>query len=133
MSLFEHDDNAIGQTEAISNIYATVIPSNSIPARPTNVLFVRFILILRQNGYEKRPPNSDQCFIQSDHHSQRGAQPDVKYTVQQNLRKFTDKAQLNGTGRLLVSGFTSKYAEIGDLKTSPLPYSNPNYDPTYPN
>ena len=35
MSLFEHDDNAIGQTEAISNIYATVIPSNSIPPRPT--------------------------------------------------------------------------------------------------
>ena len=35
MSLFEHDDNAIGQTEAISNIYATVIPSNSIPHRPT--------------------------------------------------------------------------------------------------
>ena len=28
MSLFEHDDNAIGQTEAISNIYVIIIPSN---------------------------------------------------------------------------------------------------------
>ena len=49
MSLFEHDDNAIGQTEAISNIYATVIPSKSIPPRPTTVLLV---LHIRPGGYE---------------------------------------------------------------------------------
>ena len=55
MSLFEHDDNAIGQTEAISNIYATVISSNSIPpvrVGPTNVLLL--ILYVRK------------CFILSD-------------------------------------------------------------------
>ena len=59
MSLFEHDDNAIGQTEAISNIYATVIPSNSIPARPTNVLFVRFILIHRQKFWLRTDMKND--------------------------------------------------------------------------
>lgn len=49
MSLFEHDDNAIGQTEAISNIYATVSPSHSIPPRPTTVLLV---MMLRPDGSE---------------------------------------------------------------------------------
>ena len=73
MSLFEHDDNAIGQTEAISNIYATVIPSKSIPPRPTVVL-----LVIRPDGSDSFAGSDDQRFILSDHHSQSGAKPDVK-------------------------------------------------------
>ena len=73
MSLFEHDDNAIGQTEAISNIYATVIPSKSIPPRPTVVL-----LVIRPDGSDSSAGSDDQRFILSDHHSQSGAKPDVK-------------------------------------------------------
>ena len=75
MSLFEHDDNAIGQTEAISNIYATVIPSKSIPPRPTAVLQV---ILIRPDGCDSFAGSDDQRFILSDHHSQSGAKPDVK-------------------------------------------------------
>ena len=79
MSLFEHDDNAIGQTEAISNIYATVIPSKSIPPRPTAVL-----LVIRPDGSDSFAGSDDQRFILSDHHSQSGAEPDVKLLIFEN-------------------------------------------------